>query len=127
MKAKVTISRASDDMVRIRIRDDASGIEFAEVALSIESYGYVITGLAEQEGSLEVRGLELVGKRRITEQRIIECPLNTYDKGVLVSWLEENAQEQGWILNTYLGSQSSVVRNGDKLILNYSVTKYVEE
>ena len=127
MKAKVTISRSSDDLVRIRFRDEASGIEFAEVALTMEVYGYAITGLAEQEGTLEVRGLEYVGKRRITEQRSIECPLSTYDKKTLVEWLQENAQEEGWLLNTHLGSQRSVVRNGDKLVLNYSVTKYVDQ
>jgi DNA helicase TIP49 (TBP-interacting protein) len=126
MKAKVSISRGSDDKVRIRIRDVESSIEFAEVALTMESYGYVITGLSEQEAELEVRGLQWVGKRNVTEQRIIECPLNSYNRDELRAWLRENAQENGWMLSDYLGSQDSVTRKGDKTILRYSVTKYVD-
>ena len=126
MKAKVTISRSSDDIVRIRIRDVASGVEFAEIGLTVEAYGYAITGLSEQEGELEVRGLERVGKKRITEPRTIACPINSYDKNLLGAWLKENAQEDGWIVSTYLGSQSSVSHEEGKTILRYSVTKYVD-
>jgi hypothetical protein len=126
MKAKVTISRASDDKVRIRIRDEASGIEFAEVSLSIEAYGYVVTGLSEQPADLEVRGLQWVGKKRISEPRRIVCPLDTYNKEALSAWLEENGQEEGWLVSTYLGSQKSVSRTPEGTVLNYSVTKYVD-
>jgi hypothetical protein len=127
MKAKVTISRASDDRVRIRIRDEASGIEFAEVSLTVEAYGYAITGLSEQEAELSVRGLEWVGKKRVTESRQKVCPLDTCDKDKLSKWLQENAQEEGWILSTYLGSQSSTSRAScGGTLLRYSVTKYVE-
>jgi hypothetical protein len=126
MKAKVSISRSSDDTVRIRIRDEASGIEFAEVSLTVEAYGYLITGLSDQEADLQVRNLQFVGKTRISEQRQIECPLSTYDKSELSQWLKENAQEEGWIVSTYLGSQSSVTWNNGKATLRYSVTKYVD-
>jgi hypothetical protein len=125
MKAKVTISRGSDGMVRIRFRDDTSGIEFAEVAMTPENFGYAITNLAEREGELEIRGLEWVGKQRVTERRQIECPLNSYDREKLSEWLNTYAQEEGWLLDSYLGSQSSVNWKGGKTILNYSVTKYI--
>ena len=127
MKAKVTIGRASDDRVRIRIRDEASGIEFAEVSLSVEAYGYAITGLSEQPAELEVRGLEWVGKRRITEQRKIVCQLDTYNRDELSKWLGDNGQEEGWLVSTYLGSQQSVSHTPEGVVLSYSVTKYVKE
>jgi len=126
MEAVVTISRSSDDKVRIRFRDQASGIEFAEVALSAEAFGYAVTGLSEQSGTLEVRGLQWVGKKRITERRKILCPLKSYDKKVLSEWLSENGKEDGWIVSTYLGSQSSISHTENGALLNYSVTKYVD-
>lgn len=125
MKAKVTISRASDHLVRISIRDESSGIYFAEAALTVEAFGYAITGLAEQEAELTVRGLQWVGKQRITENRTIECPLDTYKREELARWLEANAQEDGWMIDSYLGSQGSVTRRDDVTILKYSVTKYI--
>ena len=127
MKAKVTISRCSDDTVRIRFRDVASNIEFAEAIMTPEAFGYAITGLSEMEADLRVSGLQNVGKKRIVEQRQIDCPLKTFRKEELRAWLRENAQEEGWILNDYLGSQNSVSYPDGKTLLRYSVTKYVEE
>lgn len=125
MKAKVSINRASDETVRIVFRDCESGIEFAECAMSMESFGFAITGLSEQDAELKVFGLEYVGKKCVTEKRSIQCPLSTYDRKSMREWLQKNAQEPGWILNDYLGSQNSVVAKGGKTILNYSVTKYI--
>lgn len=126
MKAKVTISRNSRDVVCITFRDEASGIQFAEASMTVEAYGYAITGLAEQDADLEVRGLEYVGKQRITESREIVCPIKTYDRKALSEWLSENAQEDGWLVSTYLGSQKSVTYKDDGAVLRYSVTRYVD-
>lgn len=127
MKANVTISRGSDEMVRIRITDEASRVEFAVLSMTVEHYGYAITGLSGQMAELEVRGLEHVGKRRVTEPRRATCPLETYNKEELARWLQENCQEQGWVISTYLGSQNSIVRRNGMTELNYIVTKYVDE
>jgi len=125
MKAKVTISRCSDDTIRISFEDVASGIKFAEVSMTPEAFGNAVTGFSNQDANLEVRGLAFVGKQRITESRQIECPVDSYDRKVLESWLRENAQEDGWLVSTYLGSQSSIKRKDGRTILNYTVTKYV--
>lgn len=126
MKGKVTISRDSNDRVRIRFRDEASGIEFAEASLSVEAFGYAVTGLSEQEADLNVKGLQCVGKLRVFERREIDCPLDTYNKDVLSAWLKENAKEDGWILDAYLGSQNSISRRDGITVLRYGVIKYVE-
>jgi hypothetical protein len=44
----------------------------------------------------------------------------------LEQWLQDNAQEEGWIIDHYLGSQSSIDHMDGKTFLNYSVHKYVE-
>lgn len=130
LKAKVTISRTNwndRETVSISIEDVNSGIQFAELELSLESFGQAVTGLSYREADLTVRGLEYVGKHRVTEQRTIECPLSTYNRYELENWLRDNAQEDGWILSTYLGSQSSVSYREGKTFLKYHVAKYVEE
>jgi hypothetical protein len=125
LKAKVTISRTSQDKVVISIVDDASRLQFVEVSMEPEAFAYAITGLAYRPADIEVRGLEFVGKTHVREQRTIECPLNTHDKSTLRKWLEDNAQEEGWLLDTYLGSQTSITRGDGKTILRYAVDKYV--
>ena len=127
MKARVTISRDSSDHVNIRIVDNASRIQFVEVSLSVEQYGYLITGLSEQECEMQVRGLDKVGKHRVSESRTIFCPIRSYNKETLVQWLVDNAQEEGWTLDTYLGSQSSIKHREDGVMLQYRVYKFVQE
>ena len=127
MKASVTISRRSDNVITISIRDDASFIQFVEATMSVEAFGYAVTGLSSQEADIELNGVQYVGKKRICENRTARCPLNTYNREELRAWLRENMQEEGWLLSDYLGSQGAVKRIGDETILNYSVTKYVDE
>jgi hypothetical protein len=88
-------------------------------------FGQSITGLAYVDGELTVRDLDKVGRQLVVEKRRAVCPLNTYEKEALQAWLIENAQEDGWIVDSYLGSQRSVDREGDSTVLNYSVRKYV--
>jgi len=126
-KLKLSISRPSSGGISIRIEDTASLIEFIDASISCEQFAEAITGLSSRPMDAEVRGLEYIGKTRIREPRKIICPIETYDRGILQSWLKENAKEEGWLIDSYLGSQSSVARDGDKTILNYCVHKYVNQ
>ncbi|HWQ08067.1 MAG TPA: hypothetical protein VN436_03130 [Holophaga sp.] len=126
MEGRITIVRSSDNKIRIYIEDELSSIRFAEVTMTLEQFALGITGLAPQDVDLEVHGLEHVGKRRVREQRSIVCPMHTYDRKELEQWLRDNAQEDGWIVSTYLGSQNSVSYEGQVRTLHYHVTKYVE-
>lgn len=127
-KGSVTISRNSSDEVNIRIHDSASGLEFVDIQMTLENYAMLITGLSRVEAIGEVRGLDKVGKRRVNEQRSVVCPIGGYDKKVFQQWLIDNCQEEGWELDSYLGSQNSLGLNdkGER-VLNYSVRKYVED
>ena len=128
IKARLSISRDSSGVIRMRIRDDASRNEFVDLKISAESFALAITGLSETECEATISKIETVGKKKIQEKRRVACPINTYDKTILERWLVENCQEPGWSLVTYLGSQESVVRDqAGNLFLNYSVVKYVEQ
>ena len=128
IKARLSISRDSSGVIRVCIRDDASRNEFVDLKISPESFGLAITGLSEIECEATVSKIETVGKKKIQENRRVACPIDTYDKKILERWLEENCQEPGWHLVTYLGGKESVVRDqGGNLFLNYRVAKYVEQ
>jgi hypothetical protein len=129
INAKINISRVSSNhregYISIRIQDEKSLVTFFDGEMSLTDFAQAITGFSDQPIPAEVRGLDFLGKTRVREDRTIECPLDTCKKEELEQWLHENAQEEGWTLNTYLGSQNSVKRTEGKTILRYSVTKYV--
>ena len=126
IKIKGSIGRGSDGIVRVEITDELSGIRFLECKFDIKSFAEMLLGLSYVEGSAEVRGLQYVGMQCIRENRTIFCPLTTHDEKELAEWLKENSKEDGWLLNTYLGSQGSIVHVDGGKQLNYSVIKYVE-
>jgi hypothetical protein len=86
-------------------------------------------GLAEVQVTATVQGLNVVGKRKVIEPRSVECSLSSMaSKEDYTRWLVENAQEEGWTLDPYLGSQGSVTHSDkENPILNYRVFKYVKE
>ena len=123
----LTISRNSKDKICIQVRDETSRNNFVTISISLEDFAFAITGLSEIKCSAEVKRLDIVGKYKVRENRSVVCPIDTYDKNILSQWLANNCQEQGWELDTYLGSQKSVQYKDNFRILNYSVVKYVKE
>lgn len=124
---RISISCGSDDLIRISLHDNASGIEFVSARMDCEDFAKAVTGLAYVPISGDVRGVEYLGKTHVSEPRTIFCPLKTHRKDALVEWLKNNAQEDGWILDTYLNSQNSVISDGKGCRLNYRVHKYIEK
>jgi hypothetical protein len=126
IELRLSISRPSNGGISLRIEDKLSGIEFIDAAISLDEFAEAITGLSSRPMMAEVRGLNYIGKKKVRESRSIECPIKSYDRNILKQWLKENANEDGWIIDTYLGSQKLIVTEKDKTILNYAVYKYVE-
>lgn len=125
MKGKLTITRNSNDIVRIEFTDAASSIRFAEMRMSLEGFAQAVTGLASVEGELSVRGLGNVGKRLIVEHHSIECPLTGYDKKAAQEWLLANAHHPDGEIDASLSSQTSISPGRDGCLLNYTVRRYV--
>lgn len=126
MKGTITITRDSEDRIRLRIQDEASCIEFIEALITPATFTRVLTGVGFQEIEFETRGLQFVGKKRVVEMRTAVCPLQSYSREELSEWLKKNAQEDGWTLNAALDTQRSISWENGKTILHYSVVKYVE-
>lgn len=126
----VTITRPTssygDDVIRISFKDKSSRKTFVQVEMSLQGFSQAITGLSEIEAKAQVDGLDVVGKQKLIEKRSVVCPIGSYDRCEMSAWLEENCQEPGWILDTYLGSQKSVTHKDGKCTLNYSIFRYEE-
>ncbi len=125
MKGNISIGRDSRDCINITVRDEKSSITFVEVKMTPEQFGMVITGLSMVDIEFEVRGLESVGKEKITESRTIEYPHGGYDRKEMEEWLKENVKEDGWKVNSYLGSRGSIYYVNNKTFIKYSVYKFV--
>ena len=131
LPANLTISKVQssrdDAYMSISITDTASGIKFTNVNVSLKQFMDALTGLSEVSCTHETRNTEYIGKHYVSEGRTITAPWFGYDKKAYKAWLISNAQEEGWILNSYLGSQDSVTYKDDSAILKYVVFKYVDQ
>lgn len=127
-KTSVTISKTNHDTIIIQLRDQASRINFAQVSLTLTDYAHLITGLAEVEGDGKYRLLEHVGKTKIIEKRCVSLYVKFSNRGEAEQWLIDNAQEEGWHLDSYLGAQGSInCESNNTTTLRYSVYKYEYE
>jgi hypothetical protein len=126
MKVKLSLSRNSNDVISLSIKDCASLVTFVEVEMTPNDFAYLITGQAYMEGEAKVKGLELVGKTKIQESRSKAYPTRSDSREVMSKWIDDNCKEKGWILDSSLSTSSSVSYQGNEAILNYKVYKYVD-
>ncbi|HAT1526563.1 TPA: hypothetical protein PC505_002452 [Morganella morganii] len=130
MKGKITITRPSygdgREVINIQVRDGMSRIKFLEVEIDLADFSKVLTGLSETDCKLSVKGLDKVGKVKVVQVRQAICPGGLRRKEELEQWLKENKQEEGWILDSYLGNKSSVEYAENGSLLRYQVIKYIE-
>lgn len=128
-KGNISITRSSNNMINIRLRDKASRTEFVDVQMTLEDFASAVTGLAELNVVGTVRGLEKVGKVRVLESRQTIYPGAIYaDRAKQESYIVENCQEEGWEVLPALRSQRSKKTDDfGNTLLNYSVVKYVEQ
>ena len=126
MKATILISRTSKGTIELTITDESSREQFCQLTMSPEQFGMAITGLYTTDIDMSVGNLDCIGKQKVTEKRSITLPFLTYDHGKIKSWLHENAKEDGWEINDYLGSRDSIRYNeSGQIVVNYIVFKYI--
>ena len=121
----ITISRTSNDLVVIKIKDNKSLLPVAEIALTVENYGWLLTGLSEIKGSLEVYdNYEAVAKER--ETKTITMPrIQPYDKQVIsdavaVHFKTLPEASEGW---TIFQDGTSSKQSGE--VHRYIIKRYV--
>lgn len=128
LNLNLTITRLSTGKIRLEIEDSVSYITFLKMELSPEDFMNCLTGLAYQPGIGEVYGTEFLGKTKQIEERTIESPLKNKvfsSSEELSIWLKNNYKEEGWFIDTYLGSKHSIEYKEGKQFLNFKVFRYI--
>ena len=129
IEGSITISKVTSgrgDYVSISFKDEFSRNRFAEAKLSFEDYGKLLTGLSEVKGSIEVSGLDVVGKERKSQKRQLVVDGSIYDKDKCLELVKKHSIRDGWYLVPYLGSKDSIVHQDGKTIINYTVERFEE-
>ena len=125
---RMTISRRSDDVICVSVSDEGSCAQFLELEFDPADFAMMVTGLgAVRAKKCTTRNLDVVGKRRIVEKRQIEVPEHVsklFDRTAIERWLKEAAQEPGWFVDNYFGSQGSFTYANGKRFANYRVYRY---
>lgn len=124
----LTITRLSTGRIRLSIKDPVSCITFLKMELLPEDFMNCLTGLAYQPGIGVVYGTEFLGKTKQIEERTIEMPLQNTDfwsSKEYSIWLKNNYKEEGWFIDTYLGSKNSIEYKEGKQFLNFTVYRYI--
>ena len=132
LKGKLTISRVmsnrEDDYVEIRIEDEVSGVEFVSINLSMEQYGHAVAGTSYQDIEYTARDMDCIGKVKEHEVAKVSIPKELgYNRKGAEDYVKANYQRDGWYLDSYLGSQNSIVGNGNVYYANISYYRYVEQ
>lgn len=133
LEGSITISRVTSgkgDYISVSVRDENSRNRFVTAKLSLEDYGWLVSGMSEVKCKLETKGLAHVGKMRIRKDRTLTLDKTVYDKDVCLAAIREHEKdmiEAGWHVSEYLGSRNSVYHYDGLTKLNYEIFKYVEE
>ena len=123
----IVLTRRSDHKYCLEFRDSKSVKGRFEIVLTAEQLAKMVTGAYAADVQATFRGVENIGKRRIRESRSIFCPMPYSSTEEYETWLQENYQEAGWEVDSYLGSQSSRERADGGYTLHFSVSRWEDE
>lgn len=131
-------SNREDDYISLEIEDEASGIHFLEIKLSMEQFGRLVGGTSNVKVKTTLRGLDNIGKKHETRQGAMFIDAIEYDslvdsvphhsrEKILLKWMNEQPiPEGGWKISPYLGSRESIqFADGGKQI-NFRYYRYVD-
>lgn len=133
MKANLRVSliRASDDRIYLEIECDDSHARIINADMNLDQFAYLVTGRGVDVRA-EVKNLDKVGKIRETEscRYVVSKPYLSRDEAekILKEEVIDAGLHQGYTVDTYLGSQTSIEpnRNGPGTVISYRIHRYVE-
>lgn len=115
LEGKISINRRSggndeQSNIFIEIQDNQSRIKFIEIKINMADFTAALTGHSFIPVIFKTNNLEYIGKTKETEKAAINIPHGVrHDKKSIETYLEEVHQRDGWIIDTYLGSQNSLI------------------
>jgi hypothetical protein len=85
----------------MRVTDETSGVVVLDLTMSVEAFGYALTGLAMQECQFQVFGQQAIGKVRETKTELIVIKSEYAPKAeqVIEKYNRGDVQVEGWTLS----------------------------
>lgn len=101
LKGRLTITRSSDNTMRLEVIDEASRTCFLRVKIDPANLMLALTSVAEQPMEFELRGLDKIGKRLEFKRVFVKVPnVSQIPVGdAFVKWYEELVEPyevDGW-------------------------------
>ena len=139
IKGRLSISRITSNeprggWIRITLEDGSSSVQFAEVDIDFKQFGQAISGMSGQLCDIELRQLDLVGKKMEHKFELVPVPitLDKKDKKLikLIETIFAPYEIDGWVArrddifnyHNYRGSHSSL---NDYDSYEVSFTRYI--
>lgn len=129
---KLTISRIygglRDNTIEVRMQDPLSVTEFVTAELSLEDFAKAVTGQGFVDCTLELHGLDRVGKKRETKPLEFTFVSNRNYKGVREEAKElcQSFADDGWIADGYFGTRGAIEHSGNTVKARCQQSRYVE-
>ena len=134
MKINGSITILCDDEgVRIEIHDEDSRVDFIEINMTPAQFTSALGRSANTKcASMEVKGLDRVGKIMEMQNLAFEIPKNIhYDKrekrNSALAVLADKACPEGWISDSYFDSQDSFFFKGGKGYARTVIRRWVDK
>ncbi len=116
----------SSERIEISVRDRNAGVKFLSTVINPETFCSMLGRLAEVPVELEVKGLQKVGKTMEIDTLEFCMPSHSYEEQKTVATTEAiKACPDGWIPDTYFGSQDSFFRVGEKEMARCIIKRWV--
>lgn len=120
------------DSTKIEITDDSSRIRFCEITLTPEQLSAALSRQADTPCILEIKRLELVGKKHEHKSFQFELPksIDKYSdsfKGELWEYGQNLVDKEynGWVLDKYFGSQNTFFTLDGKDMVRATARRWV--
>lgn len=129
-EGKITISRYHNtEIVCISIMDVISRVEFVKFEMTVSDFGKAITGLGYVTGNMELRKLNLIGKKAENKDVVIKCEFPYGDKMKMRKARKamKEFEVDGWKGRDYdLGNPHNYATDGIRVCFSRHVTMPVE-
>lgn len=123
-KISILISR---DSTTIEVRDANASVTFARIKLTPEQLSEALARTMYTDCSIEVHGLDKIGKTHESETFVFEIPpmpLGTKRDEKELQALAQSQLSDGWVADFYFGSQNSFFRKDGKDFARVTIRRW---
>lgn len=126
-KISILINREYTD---IEVRDDKANITFAKIRLTQEELSMALSRQMYTPCTIEIRGLDLVGKKHEVSSFEFELPdwyKRRDSQDVELKKYVDSFLNDGWVSDNYFGSQNSFFEKSGKKMCRTTIRRWVNE